>query len=188
MDLSKYSQLEDSVRKIPDYAWLVVGLTIALVFQMLFWPITKEMGNRGYSIVDFELAWDKTTMDKILNAWQGILDDAIKMTLLDFGFIIGYTILLLSLLSIVNKSRKTGPAIRQYDKFQKLIIVAALADVVENLFSIYILSNPETYLGLSVFFMSLASAIKWVIVLATVLSIFEGLLRGLVEWINSSRN
>ena len=175
----RFARLKDSVQKLPDYVWLLIGLVVALFFQWLFWPITREMERRGYSIVEFELAWKKTTMDQILSSWDGILDDAIRMTLLDFGFILGYTIIFLSLLSIVNRFRKTGPGVRYYEVFQKLAIVAAIADVIENLFSIYILSYPHSYIGISVPLMSLVSALKWLIIATMILALLEGLVRGI---------
>ncbi len=175
------AKLKDFVPKLPDYVWLLIGLVVSLFFQWLFWPITREMERRGYSIVEFELAWKKATMDQILSAWDGILDDAIRMTLLDFGFILGYTIVILSLLSMVNRFRKTGSGVRYYEALQILAIVAAIADVIENLFSIYILSYPHSYIGISVPLMSLVSTIKWAIIAIIILALLEGLVRGIAE-------
>ncbi len=177
----RFTKFKDSVPKLPDYVWLLIGLVVSLFFQWLFWPITREMERRGYSIVEFELAWKKATMDQILSAWDGILDDAIRMTLLDFGFILGYTIIFLSLLSMVNRFHKSGAGIRYYEAFQALAIVAAIADVIENLFSIYILSYPHSYIGISVPLMSLVSTLKWIIIATMILAILEGSVRGMAE-------
>lgn len=148
----------------------VVGAIGAVVCYLLFIPSTLLMADTSYNIWDFQFAFTAGRMDQILTAWAGINDDVMGQMAVDLFFPIFYGMFLggLSLLVVPL----LPPRYQNWSRYLLTASVwASFLDEVENIFSIYILSNPSTYLPESVLLMSVCASLKYLLIILVITSL-----------------
>ena len=141
------------------------------MIQLILTPFETRLNERGYDILSFELAWNKTKMDTILNAWGPAVNDAITLTYIDFLFLIAYPTFLACFSIFIFSKINLDP--QKFQNFQLIVLVIAgitgFSDFIENLFSLYILYNTSSYSPIAVTLMSSFSTIKWLLAFILVL-------------------
>ncbi len=147
--------------------YFIIGILGSVLINMIFSPFESELQTKGYGIIDFEFAWNNTTMQVILNAWSSNMHTIRVYLLTDMVYPIFYFIMISGwTLLIYNTNIKIG----------KIAIVsgmlAALSDYVENLFSIYILYITN-YASIAPTMVSIFASLKFILlIIAIILNIY----------------
>ena len=163
---------DNQKNKIISCKWgSIISFISIIIIQLIFTPFENRLNEKGYDIVSFELAWNKTKMDAILNAWGPAIKDAIILTYIDFLFLIAYPAFLACFFIFVFYKIKLET--QTLHKFQLTVLIMAgitsFSDFVENLFSLYVLYNTSNYSSIAVTLMSSFSVVKWALAFILVL-------------------
>lgn len=156
--------------------WLISGLLGFVICNVLFSSYNELLNATGFSIIAFEFAWDKSTMDVILQAWSSIIPESIEFMTIDMFYPIFYS-LMISGWTIFLSSVK--PLTGKLFKISFLsAFIAALFDYIENIFSFLILNNVDSYAEYYVFMVSFFATLKFsLLILVLILNIFLSILK-----------
>jgi hypothetical protein len=142
MDVRRYIEISRRIHAVIFASGL---LLLILVVGTVFVESAVKMEPTGYSIFDFQGAWTKQRSDQILSAWTNILGVVIIQTYWDYFFILGNVLLSLGLLGflgniLMNKSSRNLALLGI-----GLSMIGGLFDALENIWTILILTNPNSY-------------------------------------------
>lgn len=175
---------------------LVVALPLSLVFGYLATPPATAM--TPYWILEFQFAGTRDGALAILRAWQALPNQHIGAVctslLLDFGFIICYVLLLVTVLTwLAGTLTLTAQPSLLYNAAGWSALWAGVFDAIENLALLSLLSvdvaAAPAWVGLVAFVGAIAALVKWTLVSCAVLyglwlvwvAIWRYWLRGFVE-------
>jgi hypothetical protein len=150
--------------------WFISGLVGFIICNILFSDYNDLLNATGYSIMAFEFAWDKSTMDTILAAWSAIIPEAIEFMTIDMFYPIFYAFLISGWTIFLTPGKPLTKSLFKIAFISSFI--AALFDYIENIFSFLILNNVDSYAEYYVFMVSVSATVKFsLLVLALLLNI-----------------
>ena len=155
---------------------LVIIGTLAMIVVMRITEAPLKQPATPAGIINLELAFDTVNSNKIIDAWTtaNVIKDARINTYCDFIFIFFYTLFLFFSCKKLTVKFREGDWKRNAGQFfSKAILVSALLDVGENSGMLLTLNGSGSS-GI-VLFTSVCSAIKWAIVLLTIIYILLAL-------------
>ena len=160
--------------KKPLFLLIVIG-TIAMIAVMRITeaPLSKKT---PYGVISLELAFDTVQSNKIITAWTtaNVIKDARINTAWDFLFIFFYTLFFFFCCKKLSAKFNEGNWKRNAGLFlSKAVFVSALLDVGEN--SGMFLTINGSGSNTVVLVTSICSAIKWGLVLLTIIYILVAL-------------
>ncbi|MBD3339122.1 MAG: hypothetical protein GF353_08430 [Candidatus Lokiarchaeota archaeon] len=167
------------------YVFIIVILGLFSYLYMTFIIFTTIeiylQSKSGYGVIEFELAWTSENIDKIFRAWgQEGKKKQIYVTIVDFFYIPAYvffmsgTILLL-IRNLNGKIQDLGVY------FTLLPFLAAAFDVIENINLLLMLTNEAFVWSPCPFIASFCATIKFLLLFATILFFFVGLIALIVQ-------
>jgi hypothetical protein len=143
---------------------MIIGMSLYFgTIFFVFIPTEAILNQHGYSIFDFQMSWYNQNTANILQNWSGVLDVAVYQTLMDFFFIFGGMLFLGSIYILLIKLT----SIQRLRSFLLIgfwfVDIGALSDVIENVFSLLILFDPQNYPRLFEFFVTFLATLKFFI-------------------------
>ena len=154
---------------------IIIG-TLAMIVVMRITEAPLKQPATPAGIINLELAFDTVNSNKIIDAWAtaNVIKDARINTYCDFVFIFFYTLFLFFCCKKLTAKFREGDWKRNAGLFfSKAVFVSALLDVGENSGMLLTLNGSGSS-GI-VLFTSVCSAIKWAIVLLTIIYILLAL-------------
>jgi hypothetical protein len=164
--ISKLKQYAES-KTIKFHALLafISFIIYTLIIILGFAPTTQEIDQSGYSTSDLQSAKTRVEVDIILSALEPFMDAVIRLSFLDYIFIIAGFLLFLSLNSILVIKFKENQKIQRIPLAGIcLTILSRLLDSLENLWTILIYSNPTDYPTALITLVNLSGSFKWIVV------------------------
>lgn len=141
--------------------WVFAGLVGFVIINLIFSDYNATLNPTGYTILDFEFSWTTEQMDLVLVAWDPYIDTAILFLWVDMIYPVFY-VLLLTGLSLMT-TPKTDPGAKAQKIAFYSAIIAGFCDWIENIASLLILYNPNTYPEILVFIVSIFALIKFIL-------------------------
>ncbi|MHA2108007.1 MAG: hypothetical protein ACXABU_05530 [Candidatus Hodarchaeales archaeon] len=166
------------IQKMKDYSEtkiIAVVTTLAIIFTAIVFflmrPIEQELTTQSvYGVIDLEFAWNVLQMEQILASWG---DDLIAMeinaVLLDFGFLIVYSLSLAGITLLITQSGILRSWTNLGYYFTVIPFIAAAFDVIENINLLLILSSPSSFPTFAPFVASVCASFKFGLIIATAL-------------------
>ncbi|WP_371806255.1 hypothetical protein [Candidatus Lokiarchaeum ossiferum] len=153
-----------------------------------FVPTTKIIETSFYSTSDLQAAKTRVDVDKILTAWEPVMSAVIRLSFLDYLFIVSGFILFISINCLILISVHEIPKIRYVPLIGFLAtIISRLLDSLEDLWAILIYSNPGTYPTFLIPLLNITEDVKWVVVAIEYSLVGIGLICIIYEKIKTKR-
>lgn len=152
--------------------------TAAMMACMLITDQALKTSATPHGIIALEFAYNTQRVNAVLQAWEtNTQGDGISMaklnTYLDFIFLFFYAGLLFNICRFIYHK-----ALNAYGRLgyfmAKMAVLAALLDIIENIFMLTVLHHPVQETAL--LFMSSASLLKWLTVIFVIIYSLWGLL------------
>lgn len=168
--------MEFTFRKIRDYAenrtstfhLILASISFVLYVCIIifgFAPTSQEISQSGFITSDLQSAHTRLEVDTILSAWAQFMPAVIRLSILDYIFIVAGFVLFFSLNSLLIRSFASK------EKFQFipiigicLTILSRSLDALEDLWAILIYSNPENYPNFLIPLLNYTETLKWIVV------------------------
>lgn len=153
----------------------IIAGTLIMMFVMMSTGKTLKTKATPLGIINLELAWNSSRADHVISAWSvpapGNIDNikvAIQNTWLDFIFLFFYSLFLFYLCLSISESSKG--IIKVTGKLMAMAALnAGMLDIFENAGMLFTLNNFSSN-GIALF-TAVCSALKWFLVLCSVLYI-----------------
>lgn len=182
-------QVESKPRKL---YFILILLSFFSYFGIIifgFVPTTKIIETSLYATSDLQAAKTRAEVDLILSAWTPLMDAVVKLSILDYLFIISGFILFISINCLFLTSLHEIPHFRYVPLIGMLsTIVSRLLDSLEDLWAILIYSNPETYPTFLIPLLNITEDLKWIVVVIEYSLVGIGLICVLYQKMKAKRN
>lgn len=154
--------------------------TLVMIYIMAVTGSKLKTDATPNGIINLEFANTTTKAATVLNAWKGDLISTAKInTYWDFAFLFFYGFLFYTICRWIQQKQPLTRIGKLGNYFAKLSIIAALLDVVENVFMLKVLANQHSEFQLVI--MSLASYTKWFFVALIILYCVVGLVAVVIK-------
>ncbi len=179
--------LIDKLKEYSETRILFLVTLLSLVFTVIFYflmrPIEMELTSQtAYGVIDLEFAWNVERMEGILSSWEDeLITKEVNAVLLDFGFLIFYSLALAGVTILLTKSGVFTSLTNIGYYFTLIPFLAALFDAIENVNLLFILTSPSNYPQFAPFVASICATIKFSLIIATVLFWFGGAIFSIVR-------
>lgn len=167
------SKISQRLENYPSQRVTPFLLGLSGIFSIITWLFMREVTKTNiseFNILSLEFAWSTKQMNVILNTWGSeIIQAELNGVLIDFGFLIGYSVFLSSITLLM--SRKFLPNRLQRFGFNLVLLppLAALFDAIENVNLLLILMSPTNYPNISPFIASLFALLKFALIIIVIL-------------------
>ncbi|MHA1673023.1 MAG: hypothetical protein ACTSYI_05295 [Promethearchaeota archaeon] len=130
-----------------------------------FAPTSLEIEQSGYSTGDLQSASSQQDVNTILTAWEPVMTAIIRLSILDYFFIIAGFLLFFSLNSILVVKFATSEKLRNIPLMgMSLTLLSRSLDSLENLWAILIYGNADNYSPSLIPLLNYTEQFKWIIV------------------------
>ena len=170
MDHSFIKKLE----KTPSQNILIIltgiGAIASIIIWMLMRPTEAALKSASpYGVMELEFAWTVEQINQIFGAWtDDLLVQELNVTLLDYGFLVAYSIFLACITLLLSRKLLSG-RIQLVGLYMALIpFVAALFDAIENLNLILMLSSPTNFPSFSPLLASIFASLKFGLIIIVI--------------------
>ncbi|MHA1791817.1 MAG: hypothetical protein ACTSVI_04170 [Promethearchaeota archaeon] len=161
-----YRRLIEKASKKTLYLMLAASIGISLLFEALMSYYLTISGNE-IDLFTSELSFSASVLQEqyaILISKGGLQYYKIVM-FLDYGFMLGYGLLIFSLGAILARKMQEGKSLRKIGELIPFLgLIAVTCDVFENYFILRTLENPLLVLEVDAIAQSIFALIKWSIV------------------------
>lgn len=148
---------------------VLVLIILTLLSGLGFWVVGQQMeaAMEGYfsmpEYVCFEFSWTAEKAGEIMNGWDTTgVRRAVKVTVLDFGYLVGYGLMGFGLVLLVTRG-VVSPKLKKIGLVVSLFpLIASVCDAVENANLLVMLHRfPDPASSLNAFLASLFATIKF---------------------------
>lgn len=172
MNVKKIKDFLNSSENLNQKIYLSMSLTIIAYIFMI--PSSVLMlTETPYTIFDFQLSFTSEKARIILNSWviTGIKDEIIIQTLVDYFFLAGYSITLaLFIKKLENQPSKTSKH-NNNSIYIYIALFSGVLDAIENIFTLWVLFDINTFPNSIIPLMSSLSAIKFICIIISITKI-----------------
>ena len=160
-----------------------IAILVTGIIFLLMRPIELELTTQTvYGIIDLEFAWSVGQTEKILATWgEELISKEINAVLLDFGFLVVYSLSLAGVTFLLTKFGVFGSWANLGYYFTLIPFLAAFLDFVENINLLIVLNFPSSFPSFAPLVASICATIKFGLIIATVLFWIIGLAYSLVK-------
>jgi hypothetical protein len=175
------------IKEFSESRLLTVLTTISLIFTFLIYllmrPIELDLTTQtAYGVIDLEFAWNIEQMETILSSWgEELIAKEINAVLLDFGFLIVYSLSLFGVTLLLTKAGTFTNLTHLGYYFAILPFIAAGFDFIENVNLLLILTSPSSFPSFAPLFASICAALKFALIAITILFWFVGIIYSLLR-------
>ncbi len=178
--MSKLKEFSES-RLLPILT--VISLVFTVLVYLLMRPIEVELTTQtAYGVIDLEFAWNVEQMETILSSWgDELIAKEINAVLLDFGFLVVYSLSLTGVTLLLTKLGAFTSLTNLGYYFAILPFIAAGFDFIENVNLLLVLSSPSSFPSFAPLLASICAALKFGLIIITIIFWFGGILYSLVQ-------
>ncbi|MCD4753207.1 MAG: hypothetical protein K8R40_09065 [Anaerolineaceae bacterium] len=150
---------------------LILSIVVVLLCLAVFTFIQGDALLGKTDLFTMQTAFSTAKMEAILAEWgtDGV-SAYLRMMRVDFFFLAGYGIALASAITLLAIPRGETPN-KKVLILMFLPLIAGLCDVVENIFHIFLLKNPQNPPAFPIFFAASFASVKWLLLFASALII-----------------
>lgn len=151
--------------KAHSFVALVSFSTFVGVIALGFVPVTRRIETSGYSTADLQAATTRGEVATILQAFEPVMESVVRLSVLDYVFIVAGFFLFFSLHSLSLKTLAAHERLVLIPKIgMGVTVVSRLLDALENLWVVLIYTNPDDYATILIGLMNNSEALKWMVV------------------------
>jgi len=164
--------VERLYRRVARARMVGISLLLTVLAFVVFAGFDRARPAGTPGVVALELAFSEEAFRRITTQWgaEGVHAYRTSTIYIDYWFPIAYALLLSSLIAILTVTPGETPSRRQVTCFA-LPFIAGLFDWVENTLHLVLLRDPSNLSARLVLVASIAAAIKWGLVVLSILFI-----------------
>lgn len=167
------NKINQQLENYPSERLTLFLLSLSGLFSIITWLFMREVTKINitkFNILSLEFAWSIEQMNIILNTWGSeIIQTELNGVLIDFGFLIGYSVFLSCITLLVSRKFLQNRLQRLGFDVVFLPLLAALFDAIENANLVLILMSPSNYPIISPFIASFFAILKFALIIITIL-------------------
>ena len=164
--------MERLYRRVARARMVGISLLLTVLAFVVFAGFDRARPAGTPGVVALELAFSEEAFRRITTQWgaEGVHAYRTSTIYIDYWFPIAYALLLSSLIAVLTVKPGETPSRRQVTCFA-LPFIAGLFDWVENTLHLVLLRDPSNLSARLVLVASIAAAIKWGLVVLSILFI-----------------
>ena len=161
----------------------IISIVLTIIFYLLMRPIESELTAQTlFGVIDLEFAWNAEQIDNIFTAWgDELISKEINAVILDFGFLMVYSLSLAGITLILTKSGVSKSWTTYGYYFALFPFFAAGFDAIENINLLLMLSSPSSFPSFAPLVASICATIKFGLIIATILFWVIGLVYSAIK-------
>ncbi|UCG90019.1 MAG: hypothetical protein JSU57_06030 [Candidatus Heimdallarchaeota archaeon] len=171
MEHSYIQNLEETPSQNIVIIFALLSAVASIIIWMLMRPTEAALkAVSPYGVMELEFAWTAEKINQIFNTWtDDLVAQELNVTLVDFGFLVAYSIFLASVTLLISRKLLSGQ-IQLIGLYMTLIpFVAALFDALENFNLILMLSSPTNFPPFSPLLASIFASLKFGLIIIVVI-------------------
>jgi len=152
----------------------IIALMIFIFFMIVFTLVSGLIPSQ-YGILNLEFAWTVEKASAIIIDWtqSGHLTLEIINMILDYGYMVAYSVLLAGLTLIITK--RTGGTVQKAGYYLFFIpFIAAILDAIENINMFMIVLSPANIDPLFPLLASACATVKFALIFIDIIFIISG--------------